>query len=232
MIGSPAIWNSFGALEHSLRTGEAAITKIDPNGFFSYLSKHPKESQIFNEAMKAKSHADIAAVLPAYDFSIFRLIADIGGGHGHLLQAVLQTAPASTGVLFDQPQVIAEVANQASARLHLQAGDFFNDQLPICDAYLMMNIIHDWDDVTAAQILSAVRRVAPPGAKLLVIETIVPDTPEPHMAKELDVNMLAVTGGRERTRAEYEVLFSGSGFKLLRVVPTASPYSILEAVPQ
>ena len=115
----------------------------------------------------------------SYDFSGFGLVGDIGGGSGHLLRAVLDSAPSAKGVLFDLPHVIEEAAGLASKRLTLQAGDFFRDALPVCDAYLLMEIIHDWGDDEAVAILKAIRRAAPPHATLLLIETIVPNDPGP-----------------------------------------------------
>ena len=141
----------------------------------------------------------MASILGAYDFSGFHVIGDIGGGHGHLLRAVLERAPAAKGVLFDLPNVLREVADLASERLMLQPGDFFGDPLPACDAYLLMEVIHDWGDEEATAIFKAVRAAAPAHAKLLVIEQLVPDEPGPHWAKTLDVLMLAVTGGLQRT---------------------------------
>jgi hypothetical protein len=145
-FGLPIYWDIHKALEHAVRTGEPAVTQVYPDGFWSYFSHHPEESQIFSDAMSAKAHSQIAGVLAAYDFSGFSTIGDIGGGTGHLLKAILDAVPAATGVLFELPHVIAEVEAIASARLTLQAGDFFKDDLPSCDAYLLMEIIHSWND--------------------------------------------------------------------------------------
>ena len=140
--------------------------------------------------MTAKAQSQIAGILDAYDFSRFRSIADIGGGRGHLLQAVLGRAPEARGVLFDLPHVVDAAKGLASDRLSLAGGDFFRDRLPACDAYLLMEVIHDWDDEKSTAILKAVRAAAPEGATLLLLETIVPDEPGPHWAKTLDVVML------------------------------------------
>ncbi|MDP8910035.1 MAG: hypothetical protein M3N47_13185, partial [Chloroflexota bacterium] len=115
-----------------------------------------------------------------------------------------------------------------SPALEVVAGDFFTDPLPSCDAYLLMNILHDWDDENALRILAAVAKSGEPGAVVLVIETVMPEGPEPHWAKTLDVLMLAVTGGRERTEAQYRSLLAEAGIDLVRTVPTATPFSIVE----
>ena len=140
--------------------------------------------------------------------------------------------PAMTGVLFDVPAVIADAEPSASARLALQAGDFFQDALPVCDAYVLMEIVHDWPDTEALAILEAVRRAAPPQATLLVIEQIVPADPGPDWTKTLDILMLALLGGRQRTRQEYQSLLDRSGFRLARQIDTRAGISILEATPK
>ena len=180
--------------------------------------------------MTAKAHGQIAGVLGAYDFSRFGLIGDIGGGRGHLLKAVLARAPQARGVLFDLPHVIDAAADVASDRITLQAGDFFKGPLPACDAYLIMEVIHDWDDGQARTILRNVRSAAPPHAKLLIVEAIVPDHPGPNWAKTLDICMMVI-GGKQRTRKEYAELLSGAGFRFTREIDTGAGTSIIEAVP-
>ena len=146
MLGLPAFWSAFEDLEHSLRTGECAFSKRHPEGVFGYLAKRPEESRIFDAAMTSKSHRDIAAILPAYDFSQFSIIADIAGGRGHLLRAILKSSPQTRGILFDQPHVVAAVAPEDGEKLTVTGGNFFTDSMPKADAYLLMNIIHDWPD--------------------------------------------------------------------------------------
>jgi len=233
MLGLPINLEAYRLFGDTLRTGRPAIEQVvQPNGIFAYLAGRPDEARIFGEAMTAKAHAQVAGVLGVYDFSRFESIADIGGGRGHLLQAVLERAPRASGVLFDLPHVIDDAAGQASERLSLRAGDFFRDRLPSCDAYMLMDIIHDWDDEQSAAILRAVRAAAPDHATLLLLETIVPDETGPHWAKTLDVLMLAVTGGLQRTAQEYEVLLAASGFHMKRVIDTPTGISIVEAVTQ
>jgi hypothetical protein len=152
--------DTYAELGYSIRTGLPAGDKVTPGGFWSYFSARPEEWSIFNEAMEAKAHGQVAAIAAAYDFSGFKVIGDIGGGRGHVLRAVLEQAPAARGVLFDLPRVVEEAEGLASERLTLQPGDFFKDELPFCDAYLLMDIIHDWGDEESEAILKAVRRAA------------------------------------------------------------------------
>ena len=228
MLGLPVFWTALGDLDYSLLTGQAAFAKRHPEGVFGYLASRPEESRIFDAAMTSKSHRDIAAILPAYDFSRFATIADIAGGRGHLLRAILKTSPQTQGILFDQPHVVAEVTPEKGEKLVTVGGDFFAAAMPKADAYLLMNIIHDWPDAESVKILSAIRRDMPTHARVLIIETVVPPSPGPHLSKELDIMMMSVPGGMERTEEEYATLVSSCGLRLQRVVPTMSPYSILE----
>ena len=227
MMGMPFGWDSFTALGHALRTGEASVLVLDPAGPWAYLAAHADQNAVFQQAMLAKAHDDIAGVLQAYDFSRHHRIADIAGGGGHLVSAVLAEYPDVSGVLFDLPHVAEAAA--PTPRLSVVAGDFFTDTLPTCDAYLLMNIVHDWDDKEAGAILRAVTDAAPSGATVLVIETILPEGPEPHWAKTLDVVMLALTGGRERTTDEYGSLLGSAGMDVVRVIPTVTAFSVIEA---
>jgi hypothetical protein len=229
MIGGRLNWAAAGELEHAARTGKAAVEKLVPGGLWTYFRDHPDEASIFDAAMTAKSSAQIAALVPAFDFTRYGVIADVGGGRGHILAAALATAPSAKGILFDQPAVVANVTPQP--RISVQGGDFFKDRLPVADAYILGNVLHDWVDDEAIAILRSVRRAAPAQAELLVLESILPDGPEPHHAKVLDVVMLTMTGGRERTRRDYHALLETGGFRLDRVVPTASPVSVIVGVP-
>jgi hypothetical protein len=225
MTGMPAFWDRWTQLGQTARDGRP---KHDMASLVEYYATHPEEAAIFNAAMVSKSRAVLPAVTAAYDFSSFATIADIGGGRGHLLKQVLERAPSAQGILFERPHVIADT--EAAPRLTLVGGDFFVDALPAADLYLLMDLLHDWDDGDAARILGAVRRAARPGARLLIVETLVPETPGPHFGKTLDIIMLAVTGGRERTEAQHAALLGSAGFRLARVLPTASEYSLVEAV--
>jgi hypothetical protein len=145
------------------------------------------------------------------------------------LRAVLERVPTAKGVLFDLPHVVADKAGAASPRITRQAGDFFKDKLPVCDAYLVMEVIHDWSDAESVSILKAIRRAAPSQATLLLIEEMIPDEPGPAWSKMLDIHMLALIGGKQRTRQEYKVLFDASGFSFKREIDTGAGISILEA---
>jgi hypothetical protein len=233
LVGLPLFWKSWGSLEDVVRSGKPAVTDI-----FGYFKEHAQETEIFDAGMKSKAQVAIPPVISAYDFSSFRTIGDIGGGLGHLLKAILKSAPTAHGVLFDQPRVVDRVEPDETFenRLLLQAGDFFRGPLPKCDAYVLMEVLHDWTDAQCKQILSQIRKTATAGAKLLVIETVLPDEDAwaagkgQHFGNHLDINMLVLTGGRERTPDQFGSLFADSGWKFIRVIPTPSPYSIVEAI--
>ena len=224
MNGLRAMWDRYVELGETARTGRP---KHDWASLVDYFAAHPEESAIFNAAMVSKSRTVLPAVATAYDFSTFGTIADVGGGRGHLLKLILDGAPRAQGILCELDHVIADAT--PAPRLALAAGDFFTDPLPAADAYLLMDVLHDWDDADAARILAAVRGAARPHSRLLIVETLVPETPGPHVGKSLDITMLAVTGGRERTENQYTALLAGTSFRLERVLPTASQYSIVEA---
>jgi hypothetical protein len=228
MLGLPIFWGAFEDLEYSLRTGQSAFAKRHEGGVFAYFANHPEDSRIFDAAMTSKSHRDIAAILPAYDFSQFGTIADIAGGRGHLLRAILKQSPQTQGILFDQPHVVAEVKPDKEEKLTVIGGNFFTDSMPKADAYVLMNIIHDWADEESIKILGAIRKHMPAHAKVLLVETVVPATAGPHLSKELDIVMMVLPGGKERTQEEYAALGAKCSLRLQRVVATQSPYSILE----
>ena len=233
LVGLPVFWKSWGMLDEVVRTGKPAASDI-----FTYFKEHQQELEIFDAGMKSKAETSIPPVLASYDFSQFGTIADVGGGLGHLLKAILKSSPQTRGVLFDQPHVVERVQADESvgARLALQPGDFFRGPLPNCDAYIMMEVLHDWSDEQSKQILQQIRKSAPKGAKVLVVETVLPDESAwaagkaAHFGNHLDINMLVLTGGRERTPEEFARLFADSGWRFARVVPTPSAYSIVEGV--
>jgi hypothetical protein len=231
IYATPRVAELLGYFDYTLQTGKPAPYKINPGGFFALLQADPELGGLFNRAMASKARLQIASVTAAYDFSARESIADIGGNVGHLLQAVLAAAPQATGVLFDLPPVIEHAAAAASDRLTLQVGDFFTDPLPAADTYLIMDVIHDWDDEQTMALLSAVRKAALPHARVLVIETILADVPGPDWSKIMDMIMLWIASGRQRTRGEHEQLLDKAGFRLERVIPTMADVSILEAVP-
>jgi hypothetical protein len=222
-------------LPETLRSGRPASALLAPGGIFEYLATHPEEARIFDEGMTSKAHGDVAWLLGTYDFSKFSTIADIGGGRGHLIRAILAAAPSARGILFDLPQVTG--ATSQSDRLTIQAGDFFRDRLPACDAYLLMNVIHDWPDAEASKIFKAVRQAAPSHAKLLLIEVLLPEKSElgelgAFSPVILDARMLYWTGGRERTLSQYENLLGQAGFSVSRVIPSDEHLSVMECIPR
>jgi hypothetical protein len=231
VMGVAVIWSAYGELEHAVRTGHPAVEKAVPEGFFAYMTANPDVARVFDEAMMSASQAQIPAILDSYDFSRFKKVGDIGGGRGHLLEALLEKQPGASGVLFDLPHVTAEAKGKLSDRIELMAGDFFEDALPRCDAYLLKVVLHDWDDTSARRILRAIRAASPLNATILIIETIMPDQPGPHLAKLLDIQMLTMHSGRERTHEEYAKLLEEEKFRLERVIETPSDVQILEALP-
>jgi hypothetical protein len=229
MFGLPVNWSPFLELRYTAETGQPASAKVLPEGYWNYFAQNSKAAEVFNSAMVAKAHGQVAAVMAAYDFAPFPVIGDIGGGRGHLISAVLAANQTTHGVLFDLPHVIRDAGTLKSERLSLEAGSFFSDPLPSCDLYCLMEVIHDWGDAQALEILAAVRRSAPKGATLLLIEAIVPDDSLPHFAKTLDIVMLTLLGGKQRTQAEYWDLARGAGFSPQREIPTFAGVSLLEA---
>jgi O-methyltransferase domain len=227
-MGLPVMWNVFSNLDHSARTGRPAIELIEPTGFMRYLGEHPDDAVVFNHAMTAKAAADIAAIVDAHEFSAYGRIADIGGGRGHLLHAVLDAVPETDGVLFDLPEVIATLEME-HPRLQTAAGDFFAVPLPAADAYVLMEILHGWSDEDCIRILTAVRRAANPDAKVLIIESILAEDRHDPRGHTLDVIMLAVPGGRERTPTELARLLEASGFRYAGVTDTSGSMRIVEA---
>lgn len=230
MQGIPALWHIWEHLDHSLRSGRSAAEKTLPDGgFWGYFAEHPEHSRLFNDAMTGKTHGQIAGVLAAYDFSGFSTIADIGGGNGHLLQAVLETTPNVEGILFDLPNVIEQATAIASRRLKLQAGSFFEDDLPGCDAYLMMQVLHDWSDEESVEILKSVRRAAPAHAKLLLVEWLLPEDGQPSWTLFADLIMMAELTGKERTEPEFRELLARAGFQVDRVIDAGLNTFIIES---
>ncbi|MGB3477439.1 MAG: methyltransferase [Mycobacterium sp.] len=231
-IGHPAHREHWSNLEHSVRTGETAVSKVRGMSFFEYTDTNPELAHVFNDAMTGASSVAIESAVPAYDFSNSKLIVDVGGGHGSLLAAVLRQAPDARGVLFDLPQVVAgagaTVADVAS-RCDIQGGSFFSSVPAGGDIYLLKTVIHDWDDEQSLAILRNVRAAIAPGGKVLLFEMVLPEGAPAHLGLLLDLEMLVAAGGQERTRREYAELLSQAGFELQRVVPTTSPLAIVEA---
>jgi len=219
----------------SVRTGEPGFVAAFGVPMFKWFADHPPEAQIFHDAMTAFSGALAQAVLAVYDFSRFATIADIGGGHGTLLAAILAKAPAAKGAVFDLPQVVAGASRTleksgVAARCQTIGGDFFASVPAGYDAYVLKHIIHDWSDVAAIKILRSCAAGLNPGGRVLLVEMVVPPPGVPSFAKMLDLEMLVMTeGGRERSEAEFRALFAEAGLELERIVPTQAPVSVIEA---
>jgi len=222
-------WDAYRELDTGMRTGQPAISAVVEGGLFGYLRAHPEEGRLFHEAMAGKYYAQVGPIVAAYDFSGFKTIGDIGGGLGHLLNAVLDRTPDARGVLFDLPQVIEHARRAGDPRISYVGGDFFKNPVPPCDLYMMMTVLHDWSDEECVAILNNIKANAPRTAKLLILEGVVqPDAREDFLL-DLDIEMLVMATGRERKREEWNAVISGAGMRLMRVIPAGPWSSILEA---
>jgi hypothetical protein len=236
MVCSPTFWSSWGELLHSVRTGETAFPKVYGMSNWEYRAQHSEEGAVFDAAMTANTALESAAVAGGYDFSRFGVLADVGGGHGLLLATILAANPAMRGILFDQPQVVAgarDLLTRAGVadRCRAVGGDFFESVPREADAYLLKSVIHDWDDERAVEILRSCRSAMDDGAKLLLVERIVRPGNEPDPAKFIDLLMLVMNGGRERTTDDFERLLAAAGFRLSNIVPTGPVLSVIEGIP-
>jgi SAM-dependent methyltransferase len=224
---------AFEQLLHSVRTGKPAFDKVFGSPRFDWLSEHPEQAALFQRAMVALSLGSNEAVADAYDFTPFARVVDVGGGHGQLLSAILARNPHLRGVLFDLPSGVAAAQQGAGGdlpRTEFVAGNFF-ESVPDGDIYVIKKVVHDWNDERAAVIMRNCRKAMQPNGKVLLAETLVPPGDEPDRIKSIDVVMLVVTGGLERTEAQYASLFDAAGLRLERVIQTRGPISILEASP-
>jgi hypothetical protein len=233
-MGADWHWKVWGDTLYSVKTGKPAWGQAHGEEVFNYFSENPEHAAIFNDAMTDMSMGTATPVVEAYDFSGIETLADIAGGHGYLLAQILKTNENLKGVLFDMPQVIegapALLEREAvKDRVETVAGDFFAS-VPSADAYIMKHIIHDWDDERCVTILKNIHAAMNGDGKLLIVEAVVPEGNEPHYSKLLDLEMLVSPGGAERTAEEYRELLASAGFELTRIVPTKSPFSIVEAV--
>jgi ubiquinone/menaquinone biosynthesis C-methylase UbiE len=227
---------AWGNLMQSVRTGEIAFDSYFGADIWKYFSQHPEDAAVFNDSMSGMTAAANEAIMSVYDFSPFKKVIDIGGGHGGLITSILKQNPEAQGVLFDAPQVIAGArqkleANGVANRCETVAGDFFKAVPEGGDVYVMKWIIHDWEDEKAITILKNCRRHMQPNGRLIIVDCVVPENDEPDFSKTFDLNMMVMTGGKERTKAEFEQLLAAAGFKLLRVIPTDVPTSVVEAQP-
>jgi hypothetical protein len=224
MLGDGVNWASLGEMSYTLKTGAPAARQVHPDGVWGYYAEHQDLARQFDAAMTAKSHGDTALLIGMLDMAGVTDVADIAGGRGHCLTAILDAHPQARGILFDQASVIDNAISHP--RMTKLAGDFFRGDLPAADLYLMTHILHDWSDEESITILKNLRKAARPGAKLVVYELALPEGPEPHPSKGLDIVMLTVVGGRERTAAEYAALFATAGWSNGEVIPTLGPMAL------
>ncbi len=234
-VAHDSTWRPWGELAYSVRTGQPAFDKVFGMPVFEYFAKTPDAAAIFDAAMTSLSTMESAALAAAYDFKGIRTLMDVAGGHGLLLATVLKRHRQMRGILFDMPHVTAGATalltkQGVAGRCTIASGDFFAALPSGADAIIMKHIIHDWDDQSATRILRGCHQALGPKGKLLIAEAVVPPGNAPHFGKLLDLEMLVLTPrGRERTQPEYGALLKGAGFRLVRVVSTHAPISLVEA---
>ncbi|HVL51653.1 MAG TPA: methyltransferase [Actinomycetota bacterium] len=231
LVFGEEFYQAFGNLLSAVRTGRDAFRLTFGRGLFEYLEKYPDRARAFDRAMGA-GEVFFHTIPSVYDFSGFDTIADVGGGNGTLLASILGAHPQLRGVLFDAALVVEAAAGPIEAlglagRVDLVAGDFFESIVPGADAYLFSRILHDWTDDRCRTILGNCRRAIGPDGRILVVERLLPGA----YATATDVNMLAVTGGRERSEDDFAKLMADSGFQLTRVLPIPLEYNLIEGVP-
>lgn len=233
-VGWPVNWRPWGELEKTILTGKPAFDQVHGVPFFDYFRQHSENGAVFNAAMTSLSNVDLRAILAAYDFSEFGIIVDVGGGNGALLRGILERYPQAQGALCDLPSVVAnahQIRNTAvEARCKLVGVDMFQSVPAGGDVYILKQILHDWNDDEAVQILRNCRQAISAHGKLLHIGEVLKPSNEPDFAKWLDLNMLVQLTGRERTEAEFQELYAIAGFRLTRVIPTEGP-TIVEGIP-
>jgi hypothetical protein len=216
--------------------GRPASYKLYGLGMFDWMAQHPEKTGNFNQAMTDLSSGDASAVVQSYDFSRFEHVVDVAGGHGALLAAILDSAPGLRGTLVEMPHVIegakkAGILDRFANRSTLLAASMFESVPVDADAYIMKFIIHDWYDPECVKILSNCRKSIRPDGRLLVVDQVVPARNQPGVAKLMDLEMLVLPGGMERTEKEFRDLFAASGFRLERIIPTPALQCIIEGVP-
>jgi len=227
---------AWGNLLHSVKTGEIAFDNFFGVDIWKYFEQNPEDAAVFNNSMSGVTAATNEEILAVYDFSSFGTIVDVGGGHGGLITSILNANPKLKGILLDAPQVIEGTRSKIEAagladRCEIVGGDFFKSVPAGGDVYVMKWIIHDWDDKRAITILRNIRNQMQPNGKVIIVDCVVPENNDPDFSKFFDLNMMVMTGGKERTEKEFAQLLGAAGFKLLRVIPTKVPTSIVEAEP-
>ena len=227
-------FNVYADIMHSVKTGLPAVEKTLGMAVFEYFPKHPDLSERFNNAMTAFSAMVIPAVLEAYDFGGIDTLVDVAGGHGQVLTSILQAYPSMKGVLGDLAHVIAGAeprirALGLSGRCRTEVIDFFKAVPRGGDAYIMKHIIHDWDDEKSITILKNIQQAMNPGGRVILLDSVLPPANQPDFGKLIDLEMLLMPGGRERTEEEFRSLFDRAGFRLTKIVRTESPLCVIEA---
>jgi hypothetical protein len=229
-------FSAWGNLRYSVKTGKIAFDFMHGMSIWDYYKRTPEDGLNFMKAMTGLTQVLAKDVLDAYDFSQFKTILDIGGGNGALLFAILEKAPGAKGIVFDEDYVVEETENiirdkGLEDRCSVLAGSFFEKVPPDADSYLMKMILHDWSDEKALKILQLVSDAMKPTSLLLVFEAVIPEGNVPHPGKLMDINMLTMTGGKERTAKEFADLFYKAGLRLSKIISTPSPViSIIEVM--
>lgn len=228
MFGGERAWRCWEVLPQSVRTGEPGMKQVYGMGSFEYLAANPVQAAIFNRAMAEITRATTQSLVRSYDFSGIDMLMDVGGGNGALLAGIAAANPQLRGKVFDLPAGCAEARRTFEAagvadRCEAVAGDFFKEVPAGAQTYILKSVIHDWNDEDSVAILRACRRATGEQGRLLIIERIMPElmtaTPENQRKAMLDMNMLAMPGGRERTELEYRELLEHCGFSLMRIIP-------------
>lgn len=226
-------FRTWAEIDYSIQTGGIAFEKVFSKPIFEYLGENPDKAKIFDAAMVGIHGRESEVILDAYDFSGVNVLADIGGGNGSQITGILQRHSSMKGILFDLPHVIGRAKDPIDAvgladRCELVSGNFFESIPQGADAYMMRHIIHDWDDDKSLTILRNCHQAMSSSSRLLVVESVIPPGNEPFGGKFLDLVMMLIPGGKERTEDEYRMLFDEAGFKLTRIVPTSTEVSIVE----
>ncbi|MGA7552970.1 MAG: methyltransferase [Candidatus Acidiferrales bacterium] len=235
--GSEFFFAPYGEILHSIETGQPAREKMYGMNAFEHLREHPETARVFDDAMTNASMLTGPAVAAAYDFGAWASVMDVGGGNGILLAEILRAHPKLRGVLADLPHVLERarergyLGGELEARSAVQPCDFFQEIPSGCRAYAMKSVIHDWDDERAHKILVNCRRAVPKDGVLLLVELGLAEDNLPSAGKLIDVAMMVLTGGKERTIPEYRDLLAGAGFRLNQVYPTSAEMNVIEAMP-
>jgi SAM-dependent methyltransferase len=227
-------YESWGRLLQTVKTGDPAFERLFGMDPWRYLERHSDVAAVFDESMAQLTEAVQSAVARAYDFSPYRRIIDVGGGRGRLLSGILEGSPCARGVLQDRAPVVEEARralahSHAGSRIEFAAGDFFESVPDGGDLYILKWIIHDWDDDRALRILRNVRRAMALRARVILIETVLPEPNTPALGPLSDLNMMVMTGGKERRAGEFRDLLAAAGLRLRDIYPTDSPVSVIEA---